>query len=375
MFKNNRLFFWTIEILAVALLIFLLTKIGFIFQPIKTFLTLLFIPIIIAGFLYFIFNPVVLFLEKKFKVKRVISAFGVIILLIAALGFIVASILPSVISQLTSLINATTKLYPQLRIWIESLSKNPHFHELYQQIDINSLLSKLNISYVDVLHNLLNNITISIGSIVGVISSIVMVVILVPILLFYMLKDGEKILPYLRKHILVEDKLNLIELLEKMNQTVSRYISGVAIDAALVFVTVFIGYLVLGIPYAFLFALFAGITNMIPYVGPYIGVLPMIFTVAFNHPWTALIAVAYVLILQQIDGNVIYPKIVGSAVKVHPVTVMILMLISGSLYGIIGMIIAVPAYSLIKEVVKFLNGLYQNHKKQKRTQESDENVL
>ena len=151
-----------------------------------------------------------------------------------------------------------------------------------------------------------------------------------------------------------------------MNHTISRYISGVALDALLVFIVVFIGYMVLGIPYAFLFALFAGVTNLIPYAGPYIGVLPMIVTVAFNRPVTALIAVIYVLVLQQLDGNLVYPKIVGSAVKVHPVTVMILMLISGSLYGILGMIIAVPAYCLVKEIVKFANSLYNNHKAEQR---------
>ena len=87
---------------------------------------------------------------------------------------------------------------------------------------------------------------------------------------------------------------------------------------------------------------------------------------AFTQPWTAVLAVAYVLILQQIDGNLVYPKIVGNAVRVHPVTVMVLMLVSGSLYGILGMIIAVPVYSLVKEIVKFLAGLWHNHREQEK---------
>jgi len=290
MFKKSKLFFWTIEILAVALLIYLLTQIQFVFQPIKTLLALLFIPFIIAGFLYYIFNPVVIFMEKKLKIKKTLGIFIVLLVILGLIIFAMASVIPSLISQLTDLINATAKAYPEVRHWIESLQHDPRFAELYKQI----------------------------------------------------------------------------ELLENMNHTISRYISGVALDALLVFVVVFIGYLILGIPYAFLFALFAGVTNLIPYAGPYIGVLPMVVTVAFNHPITALIAVIYVLVLQQLDGNLVYPKIVGSAVKVHPVTVMILMLISGSLYGILGMIIAVPAYCLVKEIVKFLNGLYRNHKAQQK---------
>lgn len=375
MFKQSKLFFWTIEILAVALLIFLLTKIGFIFQPVRTLLALLFIPFIIAGFLYYIFNPLVQILERKFKVNRSLSALLVIVIIFAVLFFVIASIIPNIINQLTSLITATGKLFPQIKDWVESLATNPRFSDLYKQVDANSLLDKVNISYVDILHNLLNNITISIGSVVGVVSSIVMVLILVPILLFYMIKDGEKVIPFLREHVLIEDKLNIFELLENMNHTISRYISGVALDALLVFVVVFIGYSILGIPYAFLFAIFAGITNIIPYAGPYIGVLPMIFTVVIDRPWTAVFATAYVLILQQIDGNVVYPKIIGNAIKIHPVTVMVLMLISGSLYGIVGMIIAVPTYSLVKEIVKFVNSLYRNHQKQKKIQIIDRNVL
>lgn len=366
MFKNSKLFFWTVEILAVALLIFALTQIQFVFQPIKTLLALLFIPFIIAGFLYYIFNPVVLLMERKLKIKKVFGIFIVLLMIAGMIFYAIASVIPSIISQLTGLINASTNLYPEVRKWIEGLQHNPRFSELYQQIDVNGLINRLNISYTDILHNLLNSITISVGSLVSIITSIVMVMILVPILLYYMLKDGEKILPFLREHILREDKLNIFELLENMNRTISRYISGVALDALLVFVFVFIGYMVLGIPYAFLFALFAGVTNLIPYAGPYIGVLPMIFTVAFNRPITALIAVIYVLVLQQLDGNLVYPKIVGSAVKVHPVTVMVLMLISGSLYGILGMIIAVPAYCLIKEIVKFASSLYHNHKEQRK---------
>jgi predicted PurR-regulated permease PerM len=147
-----------------------------------------------------------------------------------------------------------------------------------------------------------------------------------------------------------------------MNATMSKYIFGLAVDVAFIFVTVLIGYLVIGIPYAFLFALFSAVTTLIPYLGPYIGVTPVVLAVAWAHPWTALIAVVYVLIIQQLDGNLIYPKIVGTAVHVHPVTVMILMLVMGDLFGLLGMVVAVPGYALVKEIVKFIAGIYQNAK-------------
>lgn len=367
MFKQSKLFFWTIEILAVTALIFLLSKIGFVFRPVQTMLALLFIPIIIAAFLYYVFHPVVKFMERRLKIKQVFSILIILLLLGGGLILVIATIIPSIISQLNGVINTTTHVFPQIRTWVEHQAHDPRFAQLYNQLDVNNMINNLNLSYTDILQNILDSITVSVGSIVGVVVSVVTIMILVPIFLYYMLKDGHKLVPFLRENVFKEDKWGMLELLGKMNHTISRYISGIALDAGLVFVCVFIGYLVLGIPYAFIFALFAGITNLIPYAGPYIGVIPVIVTVAFNHPWLALIAVIYVLALQQLDGNLVYPRIIGNAVRVHPVTVMVLMLVSGSLYGILGMIIAIPVYSLVKEIVKFLVALYQNIKEQRQS--------
>jgi len=375
MFKNSKLFFWTIEILAVILIIFLLNQITFVFTPVSTLLGLLFIPFLISGFLFYVFHPVVHFMERKWHFKKIVAVLLIVLALIAVFVIIIATVIPNVINQLTGLIASTPKMYSQTLSWVEGLSRNSQFSQLYKQVNGDQIINNLNISYTDVLKNVLNGLTFSLGNVVGVIAGIVLVVILVPILLFYMLNDGDKMLPHVRKHILTEDKLGIFGLLENMNKAISKYILGVSIDASIIFVGVFIIYLVWGIPYAFLFALFSAVTNLIPYAGPYIGVTPMLLTVVFNSPVKAIGAMICVFILQQIDGNFIYPKVVGEAIKVHPVTVMILMLVAGSLYGILGMIIAVPLYSLVKEIVKFLAGLYRNHKKQKTLPEPDENMV
>ena len=184
MFKNSKLFFWTVEILAATLLIFMLMQLEFLFQPVKTLLALLFIPFIIAGFLYYIFKPVVTYMETRWKIKRF---FAILIVLITLLGLVVwsiASIIPNVVSQLSSLIDASTKAFPEFRHWIESLQNDPRFAHIYRQLDINGMISNINLSYTDILNNLLKNLTDSVGSIVSIISYVVMVAILVPILLY-----------------------------------------------------------------------------------------------------------------------------------------------------------------------------------------------
>ncbi|HCN74674.1 AI-2E family transporter [Pseudolactococcus plantarum] len=358
MFKNSKLFFWTLEILAFVILIWVFTQIGFVFKPVTALFSLVFIPFIIAGFLYYVFNPVVLYLEKKFKLPSIWGIVIVFILLIGLFVYTVVSLVPNVITQLSGLISASGSLVPNLQKWVDRLSQNPAFKD----VDFKALIDKANISYMDVLQNLLSGVTFSLSNVVGVISKVVMIIGLVPILLFYMLKDGKNMLPFLKKTILKRDKLNIASLLDDMNKTISKYISGASIDCLFIFVTVFISYLIIGIPYAFLFAVFAAITNLIPYLGPYIGLTPVVLSVGFAHPVQALIAIVVVLVLQQLDGNIIYPRVVGSAVEVHPVTIMVLMLVAGSLYGLVGMLIAVPFYSLVKEVVKFSWKLWENHR-------------
>lgn len=375
MFNKSKIFFWTMEILGLVLMFFLLTKVNFIFKPILTLFSAVFIPLLISGFLYYVFDPIIKFLERKIKMPRILGIIIAIFLVIGAYAYIFASVIPAIINQLTSLVNTSIKAYPDIQKWVINIANSDQFRQISKQMNLQSMLSNLSNSYTDILRNLLDGVTLSVGSIVGFVAQIIFILILTPIFLYYLLKDGKKFLPFIQRNILHDDKYGISRLLKDMNTTMSKYIFGLAVDVAFIFVTVLIGYLIIGIPYAFLFALFSAVTTLIPYLGPYIGVVPVVLTVAWTHPWTALIAVAYVLIVQQLDGNLIYPKIVGSAVHVHPVTVMILMLVMGDLFGLLGMVIAVPGYALIKEIVKFIVGLYQNIKNQRKEKETRQTLL
>ena len=176
----------------------------------------------------------------------------------------------------------------------------------------------------------------------------------------------------LERSILKRDKLNISSLLKNLNATVSRYISGISIDAAIIGCLAYIGYSIIGIKYALVFAIFSSLANLIPYVGPTIGLIPMVISHAFTDPQRMLIAVLYMLVVQQIDGNILYPRIVGGVMKVHPITIMVLLLLSSNIYGIIGMIVAIPTYSIIKEIVKFLANLYENHKEAQEAKKNEE---
>jgi predicted PurR-regulated permease PerM len=344
------------------------TRVSWLFNPITILISSILVPFLIAGFLFYVFNPIINYLGKKIKLKRSIGILIAILLVLGAYALIIGIAIPNLINELTNLINSSIKLYPEVQKWILKTVQSDQFSKISDRFNLQAAFDSLSSSYTKILQNILKGLTSSIGSVVGAIVSVFLTLFLVPIFLYYFLKDSHKMLPFIRKSILIEDKYNLIGLLTKLNATISRYIFGLAIDASFVFVMAMIGYFIIGIQYAFLFALFAAVTNLIPYIGPYIGVIPVILTEAFDHPIKALIAVAYVLVVQQIDGNVVFPKVVGYAIKVHPLTVMVLMMIAGSLYGLLGMVVVVPTYAMIKEIVRFTVELYRNIKKGKGNQ-------
>ena len=368
MFHKSKLMFWTSEVLLLTIIFFIWRQMGDMITPVVSVINTILIPFVMGGFLYYITNPLVTLLEKKLKINRI---FGILITLFLLFGLVtigVIYLLPILINQLSSLINSTQNLYWEIQSFVNQLSKNP----LFKSLNIQSTILQLNLSYVDILQNILNSVTNSLGSVVSAVINTLMILIMTPIFLVYFLMDGHKLLPMLERTVLKRDKLNISSLLTNLNATVARYISGISIDALLIGTLAYIGYSVIGLKYALVFAIFSALANLIPYVGPSIGLIPMLITYFFTDPNKMLAALIYMLIIQQIDGNILYPRIVGSVMKVHPITIMVLLLLSSNIYGIMGMIVAIPTYSILKEIVKFLANLYDNHKEAQQQKKNEE---
>lgn len=368
MFHKSKLMFWTSEVLLLTIIFFIWRQMGDMITPLVSVINTILIPFVMGGFLYYITNPLVTLLEKKLKINRI---FGILITLFLLFGLVTVGViylLPILINQLSSLINSTQNLYWEIQSFVNQLSKNP----LFKSLNIQSTIQQLNLSYVDILQNILNSVTNSLGSVVSAVINTLMILIMTPIFLVYFLMDGHKLLPMLERTVLKHDKLNISTLLTNLNATVARYISGISIDALLIGTLAYIGYSVIGLKYALVFAIFSALANLIPYVGPSIGLIPMLITYFFTDPHKMLEALIYMLIIQQIDGNILYPRIVGSVMKVHPITIMVLLLLSSNIYGIMGMIVAIPTYSILKEIVKFLANLYDNHKEAQQQKKNEE---
>ena len=364
MFRRNKLFFWTTEILFITLILYLWREMGAIITPFVSVVNTIMIPFLLGGFLYYLTNPIVIFLEKECKINRIIGILLTLFVLFGSIVIGVVYLLPILINQLSSLISSSQGIYGRLQDLVIELSKYPTF----QEIDIQQTIQQLNLSYVDILQNILNSVTNSVGSVLSALVSTVLIIIMTPVFLIYFLLDGHKFLPMLERSVLKRDKRNISGLLKNLNSTISRYISGVSIDALIIGCLAYIGYSVIGLRYALVFAIFSGLANLIPYVGPSIGLIPMVISNLFTDSQKMIIAVIYMLIIQQVDGNILYPRIVGGVMKVHPITILVLLLLSSNIYGVVGMIVAVPTYSILKEISKFLARLYENHKEAKEVE-------
>lgn len=368
MFHKSKLMFWTSEVLLLTIIFFIWRQMGDMITPIVSVVNTILIPFLVGGFLYYITNPLVKFLQDKLKINRMIGILMTLSLLFGLITLGVIYLLPILINQLSSLINSTQGLYWEIQSFVNQLSKNP----LFRNLNIQSTIQQLNLSYVDILQNILNSVTNSLGSVLSAVVNTLMILIMTPIFLVYFLMDGHKLLPMLERTVLKRDKLNISSLLTNLNATVARYISGISIDALIIGALAYIGYSVIGLKYALVFAIFSSLANLIPYVGPSIGLIPMVITYAFTDPQKMVAALIYMLIIQQVDGNILYPRIVGGVMKVHPITIMVLLLLSSNIYGVLGMIVAIPTYSILKEIAKFLANLYDNHKEAQQQKKNEE---
>jgi len=347
--KQSKLMFWSFELLILATLILVSSKISFVFQPIGTFFSTLFAPVLIAGFLYYILNPIVGLLMKT-KMKRIWAVAIVLLLLVAALVWILLSVIPSLVQQISSLASNTPNFIRQVETWLAEVAQ----WSVFKDVDINKYFEQLDISYGTIIQQFLSGLSNSLGSIVGTIASATIVIITAPFILFYMLKDGEKLVPNIKRFFPEKRREQIVELLGQLNKTLANYISGQAIECLFVGTFTFLGYFALGVDYAFLFGVIAGLTNLIPYLGPYLGLAPAFLVTVFNDPFKALLCCVVVLIVQQLDGNIIYPNVIGKSLKIHPLTIIIVLLVAGNIAGLLGIFLGVPFYAICKTIISYV---------------------
>lgn len=292
--------------------------------------------------------------EKRQNLSHFISVILTILIVIAAIiaiiyGFTVLLIGKVVFSDLSTLIHdfmtAALSYENTLRNWIATNVPNDMLSERLSEA-ANMLIGWIrdNISFASVLGTFTNIGGSLLNVLIGVIVSI------------YLMKDKKFFLGLWRKflHLTLPQKGNAIitETLSEVNDVLSKFIRGALLDALIIAILSSIGLTLMGLEAAVLIGVFAGICNVIPYFGPVLGMIPAFLMGLFTEGlWEGILAIIILFVIQQIDANFIYPRIVGSSTGLHPLMVLLAISVFGYFGGILGMLLAVPIAGIIQVFV------------------------
>ncbi|WNF35814.1 AI-2E family transporter [Bacillaceae bacterium IKA-2] len=346
--SQHKWFRIALGIIMVFLIIFLGSHIQFIFSPIVVFVETLFFPFILAGVLYYLFRPIVNLLEN-YKLPKTLAIICIYLAVIGLFTVLVLLIGPLLQKQVNSLVENLPFLVNEMRGVIIELQENEWFNR-FQATETLSL-DKLSENLTDYITQAFNLISNNIAGLLGFVANVVILFIIIPFILFYMLKEGEKAPNQVLRLLPEKQRIEGRKVLSDMDVKLSSYIQGQILVSFCVGVLMFVGFLIIGIEYSLILALVAMFTNVIPFVGPWIGTIPALIVAIIDSPFMIVKVLAVIIIVQQIESNFISPQIMGKKLAVHPLTIILLLIVAGRFAGIIGMLLAVPTYAVCKVVV------------------------
>lgn len=346
MFKDKRSFIEYMIIFCIGIFLSAIAVMKFdgILGSLGKLLTIL-KPFYIGFAIAYILNRPITFFEKKLKIRRGLSILTVYILVISIISTFIVILLPSIIESSITLVNELSKNATQLPQSIAFISSEP----LKSLIENN--LSRLTELLATITNFLINNVTKIFMSITSTLLNIIFAI----VISVYMLLDKEKIKKLFSNiiDILISEKRSskIHEFLTEVNLIFSHFITGLLIEAMIVGTLAFIGMSILGVKYAPILGLIICFTNVIPYIGPFIGAIPAVVATLMYNPMLALWVMIYIIILQQIDGNFIGPKVMGNYIGLDPIWIILSITIGGGFLGVLGILLAIPTGAIVKIIL------------------------
>lgn len=324
-------------------------NIGVIYDWLKSFLSIL-SYLLWAFAIAYVLNPLMVFIEKKLKMKRVL---GILLIYAALTGFIIFAVMilaPILADSVTQLIQNFPEYVQKTQSLAEDKIESLKFVD--DKYNMNNYLKDNLGGIFDSVSGLLSSFIKSVFSNVLNLTSTVLKLILAVTISIYLLYDKEALIKT-AKNILYaflgkKDAEKLIAVGNRTNDIFSRYFVGKLLGAAIVGSICFVVLMVLKMPYPFLISLIVGILNLIPYFGTILGAIPAVLITLFISPIKALWVFIILMILGQIDGMVISPKILGDKTGISPILILVAITIGGALYGVVGMFVSVPIAAVLK---------------------------
>ncbi len=345
---GQNLLYTLIVLILLAIVFMLFNQIDYIFTPVFVIVSNILMPLVIALLLYYLFDPVIDFLEK-YKIRRL---YGVALLFIAIIGvlvFGVVALYPLIRDQAISLVenfpDFIDSILDTVTGWVSTLPFGEEIESLINEGE--NLLAQIPENIGGFLSGGLSRISIIAASV----TSFIVTLVTFPIILFFMLKDEQKFFNSVLSIMPPKWREDTLRVSSEVNTQVGSYIKGQLIIAGSIGIMMFIGFTIIGLEYSGILAIIASFTSIIPYLGPTLAFIPALVIALIDSWWMVLQLGLVWAVVQFIDGNLIEPNVMGRQLNVHPLTIVIVLLVMGDLLGLIGLILGVPIYAILKVIV------------------------
>lgn len=315
-------------------------------------------PFIIGALIAYILNPAVRKLDGFFenqcrmKGRKLRLTLSIAITYVVVLGMIIVvlfGIMPQIVASIMDLINYVPKFLEMTGDFMDNLES--HFPTL----DVEVLRTSINDAVPDMITAMKDFAANLVPTLYSLSMSIVSVVVncfIVVIVSIYMLADQQPIKNSFKKIIFgfvpIKHIDTTVEIMKDCNKIFTNFFVGKAIDSLIIGLICFVVMTILQLPYAVLISAIVGVTNMIPYFGPFIGAIPGLAILLLVNPIKALIFLVLIIVLQQFDGLILGPKILGDSTGLKPLWIIIAITVGGSIAGVLGMLLGVPVVAVLR---------------------------
>lgn len=311
-------------------------------------------PIFIGWFFAWLLNPIVKKLTDK-GMNRLFATIIAYLAMVLMIGLILAFTIPSLGTQISDIVTAVPSIVSDIKEWINNIFVKISNLSLENLDSVkNTFMGRIETIATDIetsLPEMAMNFVSSLASGIGKI-------LLSLILGFYLLFDFDKVTAGFISLFPKKSRGEISYLLEKLNDSLYSFISGTLWLSLLLFVVSIIGFSIIGLNAPVLIAFICVITNLIPYIGPYMGAA-VAGAIGFAESSTiGVLTLLFILVVQTIDGNVLQPLVMSKKMNLSPITIILSLLIFEYLFGIFGMIIATPAVALLKIIFVFIDEKY-----------------
>lgn len=339
-------------IMVVAYLTILLLKETGVFSIFITILRVI-APLFIGFTVAWLFNPLISWMQTK-HIRRSIGTIIVYVGLCLILYAIMASFIPILSEQISDFAKVIPDVFESLKAWASNI-----LDSLYniKNLDVDSIKTEFIAKANEIGLSLSKDLPNTLFSIISGIFSVLGVIVVGLIIGFFFLVSFENT-TNLFGFIPKKYRQSVMELSDEVNGSLRKYVQGAVIDCTIVFILCSLGFWLVGLQAPLLFGLFCGLTNIIPYLGPYIGGAPAVIVGLTQDPLIAILILVIVIVVQFLEGNILQPFIMAKTTKLHPVTIMLGLLVFGHFFGILGMLLSTPILAAFKTIFMFYNRKY-----------------